>query len=130
MKTVIATIAGIVTSFLVIMLTEMIGMKLFPMKTKIDPNDIEALRNLIQNIPLPALVTIIIGHGLGMFLGTVVGHKVEPKSMVPFLIVFLFMLISTISNLAMIPHPMWFMVSDVLIVIVAALAAWKVLDWK
>jgi hypothetical protein len=130
MRTFLASILGIAVSFIIVFLVEMISMNLFPIRMKIDPKNIEALRSMINNIPLPALITIIIGHGLGMFLGTFAANKVQPKSLTPMLMIFLLMLIATISNLAMIPHPIWFMIADVGIVILAALSAWKFLKWE
>lgn len=130
MRTFFAAILGIIVSFIIVFLVEMIGMNLFPIKMKVDPNNIQALRSMINNIPLPALITIIIGHGLGMFLGAFTAFKIQPTSMTPMLMIFLLMLIATISNLAMIPHPMWFMITDVSIVVLAALIAWRTLNWK
>lgn len=130
MRTFFAAVLGIVVSFIIVFLVEMIGMNLFPIKMKVDPKNIQALRSMINNIPLPALITVIIGHGLGMFLGAFAAFKIQPKSMTPMLMIFLLMLIATISNLAMIPHPMWFMITDVSIVVLAALIAWRTLNWK
>lgn len=130
MRTFLAAIVGIVVSFIIVFLVEMVGMNLFPIKQKVDPNNIQALRSMINNIPLPALITVIVGHGLGMFLGTYSAYKIQPKSMTPMLMIFLLMLIATISNLAMIPHPLWFMIADVSIVVLAVLLAWRTLNWR
>jgi hypothetical protein len=108
----------------------MIGMTLFPVQVKINPKNYNELKALIDNIPLPALITIILGHGISLFTGVFVSHKIQNKSTIPFLLVFLVMLMATISNLAMIPHPLWFKIADIGSVCIAGLISWRVLSWK
>ena len=124
MKSFFAAILGIISSILVVYLGEMLAMYLFPMKVKIDPKDIEAIREMIKYVPFPALITIIISHGLGMLIGAFVSFKIQQKSTMPILVIFLFMLISTISNFAIIPHPLWFMISDVGAIILVSIIGW------
>lgn len=130
MKTLLATIVGLIVSFIVVFAMEFLSMTLFPSPEKIDPTNVEALKTLIQHIPIAALLMILLGHGLALFLASYYAFKIQPNSLVPFLIIFIFMLIGTISNLAMIPHPMWFMVADVSTVVVSGLIAWRSFFWK
>ena len=124
MKSFLAAVLGIIASIIVVYLGEMLAMLIFPIKEKIDPTDIEAIREMIKYVPFPALITIIISHGLGMIIGAFVSFKIQQKSPMPVLVIFLFMLISTISNLAIIPHPLWFMISDVGAIILASIIGW------
>ncbi|MEY3237953.1 MAG: hypothetical protein RI883_2054 [Bacteroidota bacterium] len=130
MRTISAAIIGIIICSIVIFIIEMIGMKLFPVQVKINPKNYNDLKALIDNIPLPALIIIIVGHGISLFVGVFVSHKIQNKSTIPFLLVFLVMLMVTISNLAMIPHPLWFMIADIGSVCLAGLISWRVLSWK
>lgn len=130
MKTFLATALGIITCFAIIHGMEFLSMKLFPPAVKIDPKDLEALKNLMSNIPLPALLMIIGGHGLATFFGIFVVNKMDPKSMVGFLVILILMLMMTISNFATVPHPAWFMAADVGIILFGALLGWKALKWN
>ncbi len=47
-------------------------MNLFPVKVKINPKNYNELKALIDNIPLPDLITIIVGHGISLFAGVFV----------------------------------------------------------
>jgi hypothetical protein len=124
MKSFLAAVLGIIASIIVVYLGEMLAMLMFPVKVKIDPTDIEAIREMIKHVPFLALITIIISHGLGMLIGSFVSFKIQQKSPMPVLVIFLFMLISTISNLAIIPHPFWFMISDVATIVLASVIGW------
>ena len=75
MRTISAAVIGIITCFAVIFIFEMIGMKLFAVKVKINPKNYNELKALIDNIPLPALITIIVGHGISLFAGVFVSKK-------------------------------------------------------
>lgn len=130
MKTFLATAVGIIVSFSFVFAMEFLAMTLFPTRVKFERNNIEAMKTLIDHVPLAALILVIIGHGLGTLLGAYASYKVQPNSMVGFLVVFILMLMGTISNLAMIPHPMWFMIADVGIVVLAGMFAWRKFHWK
>ncbi len=130
MRTISASILGIIICFVLIYIIEMIGMNLFPVKVKINPKNYNELKALIDSIPLPALITLIVGHGISLFAGIFVAKKIQKKSAIPFLLVFIIMLMATISNLAMIPHPIWFMIADIGTVCLTGILAWKVLNWK
>jgi len=130
MRAILAVIVGIVVSFSVILLMEELGVRLFPSRMKINPNDLEAMRSMMNKVPVPALLIVILGHGLGMFLGAFVSNRIQPKSLNALLIIFLLVLLGTISNLAMIPHPLWFNIADIGAVLLAATIAWRGLNWK
>ncbi len=94
MKSFLAAVLGIIASIIVVYLGEMLAMLIFPIKEKIDPTDIEAIREMIKHVPFLALIAIIISHGLGMLIGSFVSFKIQQKSPMPVLVIFLFMLIN------------------------------------
>jgi hypothetical protein len=130
MRAILAVIVGIAVSFSVILLMEQLGMKLFPYHPKVVPNDIVSARSALNNMPVPMLLIILLGHGLGMFLGGFVSNLIEPKSLNALLLIFLLVLLFTISTLAMYPHQLWFNIADISIVLIAALIAWRGLNWR
>jgi|APGre2960657404_1045060.scaffolds.fasta_scaffold167965_2 uncharacterized protein YebE (UPF0316 family) len=130
MRTISAAVIGIIVCFITIYIIEMVAMNLFPVKVKINPKNYNELKALINSIPIPALIAIIVGHGISLFAGIFVSKKIQNKSAIPFLLVFLVMLMATISNLAMIPHPLWFKIADISSVCLAGLISWRVFNWK
>ena len=88
MRTISSAIIGIITCFVLIYAIEMIGMNLFPVKVKINPKNYNEFKALIDSIPLPALIIIIVGHGVSLFAGIYVSKKIQNKSSIPFLLVF------------------------------------------
>jgi len=129
LKTFLATGAGIIIAYATITLMEFIGMKLFPIENKFTPANLAEIKQMIENIPVMALTIVALGHGLAIFLAALTVNKIEPNSIVGYLVVFLLLLFGTISNLYMIPHPLWFVVTDIVVFTAGALAGWKLLKW-
>jgi len=117
MKIFLATFVGLIVAFLSLGLLEIIGHKLFPIPFEIDLTDLASVKEQIAKIPVGSLLSVIIAHGIGLLLGLIVARLIEKKSLIPLAIIALFILVGTITNLSMIPHPMWFMVADISVVV-------------
>jgi hypothetical protein len=126
----LAAIAGIATAFITIFVIEMIGMRLFPVEQRIRPENYEQLKLMMVSIPVGALITVSIGHGLSVLAGAFVINRIEASAMVGMLILFVLILVSTIMNLVALPHPLWFMITDITLVILGGLLSWKLFNWK
>lgn len=126
----LAAIAGIATAFITIFVIEMIGMRLFPVEQRIRPENYEQLKLMMASIPVGALITVSIGHGLSVLAGAFVINRIEASAMVGMLILFVLILVSTIMNLVALPHPLWFMITDITLVILGGLLSWKLFNWK
>ena len=58
------------------------------------------------------LVIIFLAHLVGLFTGLFVAKQLEKDSSMPLFFVSLSMIIGSLVNIAMIPHPIWFSVID------------------
>jgi hypothetical protein len=85
---------------------------------------------MMASIPVGALITVSIGHGLSVLAGAFVINRIEASAMVGMLILFVLILVSTIMNLVALPHPLWFMITDIALVILGGLLSWKLFNWK
>lgn len=130
LKSFAAAVAGTIVAFITIYLMEMIGMNLFPMKQKLNPTNYEELKLLLSTIPVGAFMMVAIGHGLAVFLGALTINKIHQFALVGFLVMFILILLSTAVNLLALPHPTWFMITDLTLVIGSGLASWRLLKWK
>ena len=121
-KNVAAAIAGIITAFVMIMLIEKLGHVIYPPPPDLDFSDLEAMRPYVATLPFLALLFPMIAWVVATFAGTVLACKIGTANPLAFAaVVGGLVLAATITNLIMIPHPVWF--SAVSLVAIAA-SAW------
>jgi hypothetical protein len=103
-----AVFLGFLSAFVVVGVTELVGMSVFPPPVKIDPNNAESLAAAMKVLPIGALVMVVLAWGLGAFCGAWVSTRISPGRQVIFGYIFggLFLL-ATLVNLMGMPHPAW-----------------------
>ncbi len=127
MRSFLAAIGGIITAGLVIMVLERLGHALMPFKLHIDPHDIEQLKLLVFKIPVQNLIAVIVAHGIGVLAGLFVARLIDKKSLGPLFGVGGIITLFTGINLLVLPHPMWFIIADLgIVVLVSALFIYKI----
>lgn len=114
MKKVLATLVGLVAAAAVILVFEFLGEMFFPLPEQIDITDIDSIKTNIELIPLGSLIFVILAHFLGILAGMVVTTYVSRETLVPGFVVGGIIIIATLINLFVLPHPTWFLISDIL----------------
>ncbi|WP_274475902.1 hypothetical protein [Mangrovimonas aestuarii] len=114
MKRVLAVLAGLIVAGIVTLLIETLGTYLFPLPEGADPMNDEWLKNNIDKIPIGAMACVALAHALGITVGMILAGAISRTSPIPAYIVSGLMIVATIVNLFMIPHPTWFMAVDIL----------------
>lgn len=115
-KNILAVIIGVIVGGLVIYGIESINMVRFPWPENLSMQDKEAFAEYVVSLPLDALLTVIIAHALGSLVAGFACSKIASnKHIVLGLICGGVFLLGGIMNLVMIPHPLWFMVVDLLV---------------
>ena len=120
-KNVAAGVAGVFIAFGLVWLVEMIGHSVYPPPADIDFSDTEAMWTYVAGLPLGALLFVAGAWSIGAFAGTIAACRIgtaNPKIFA--MVVGGMVLVATAFNLVMIPHPMWFSISGVIGIIVAA----------
>lgn len=108
LKNILAVIAGVIAAVIVIFIVEAISNMLFPPASKIDMENPEEVRKMIENAPAGALIVVIIGWAIGSFAGGLVATIISNKNKSTYaLIVGTLLMISGIINLMMFTHPIW-----------------------
>ena len=130
MKNVLATIAGFIAASLIVYLIEHIGWKFFPLPDTINPMDAESLKQNIDLIPKGSMIFVILAHAIGTFSGLILAGFISKKSLIPSYIVGGLMILATITNLVMIPSPIWFIILDLFGVIMAFFIAKNIVQSK
>ncbi len=120
-KSFLAILLGFLTAFILILLIESAGHAIFPIPGDLDPYDATAFAEYIILMPFEEFLPVLFAHFLGVFGGCLVAFKVGEGVKLPVYIVGGIVLLATSMNLYNIPHPLWFMVADILLVLIGIL---------
>lgn len=120
-KNIAAGVAGVLVAMGLVWLVEMIGHAVYPPPPDIDFSDPDAMRVYIGTLPIGAFLFV----GGAWFIGTLGGtlaacHFGSAAPKIYAMVVGGLMLVATATNLALIPHPLWFAILGVVGVIAAA----------
>jgi len=114
---------GLIAGMALMLLVQGIGMVVIPLPPGVNFRDVESVKAAMTagRIPLAFLLVVLFSHGAGSFLaGWVCGRIANHSPAVLTCLVGGLLTLAGIWNLAMIPHPMWFAVVDVLLYIPCA----------
>lgn len=113
--------AGLGASLLIIMLGDEISATVAPLPVGVDPHDAEALRAVMDQIPVfgfvVLLAALVLGGAGGAWVAARLSRSAHQRNA---MIVGALLWAATIVNLLTLPHPVWFAVVAVLIVLPAA----------
>ena len=114
-KQILAVIIGLVVAFAIIMAFEWADGALFKTPA-IDPRNPQTISDMMANMPLGAFIWLLLGYALSAFAGAAVATFISGRTnMQAALTVAGVLTAGAIMNLISIPHPMWFIVVNVLI---------------
>ncbi len=124
LRDVLGAITGIAVAVLTVMLFEWISHMVYPVPADLDTKSAAALADHMASAPPGALILVLAGYFVATFDGTFIACWIgRAKPVIFALVVGVLMLVATVSNLIMIPHPMWFNIAAVAGIIIAAWSA-------
>ena len=122
-KNMLSIVAGIMVAFMLIAGIEMLSHQIYSLPKDIDPKDPEVMKNFMSHIPMGALLMILLAYTVGSFGGGIITGLIASEKRIQMGITTgVVLLILGISNLIMIPHPLWFSIASVLLYVPAAYA--------
>jgi hypothetical protein len=120
MKPVLAVLAGAIIGIIVIQGLESVGRSIFPLEFDFKNMTEEEWKNLILNLPIANLVSVIIAHFIGTIAAMFVTSTIDNGSSGSLFIVAGVLLTLSIVNIAAIAHPTWFIIADLGAIILAS----------
>jgi len=121
-RNIIGIIVGLTAAFFMTWGIQMINYSLFPMPEGLEVTDTEAMKKYVAGLPMTAYIIVLLSHILGAFVGAWVGSVVADSHERKISIgIGSFLLIMGLINLLSIPHPVWFIIVDLLVFIPSAL---------
>lgn len=114
LRTFLAIVVGSLSAFALVVLIEVVGHMLFPTTGKVSPT-------MPVEMPLAALLSVLVAWTAGTFAGGVIAALIaRTRPRVYAGLVGAIILVLTIANLTLIPHPTWFAIAGVALIVVAA----------
>lgn len=123
-RDVTGAVIGVLVAMLTVMLFNWASHLAFPPPADVDVTDTESMIAYMRAAPVAGLAIILAGYLTAAFDGTLIAALIGRSNTIYFaMIVGVLLLVGTITNLIMIPHPTWFVVSSIAGIIVFAAAA-------
>lgn len=111
-----SVLLGFISGSLVVFVVQSIGHAVVEMPPGFDPNDPASIAAIADQIPLAALLFVLVSYILGALAGGFVAAKITAKQpMLQAHIVGVVFLVMGVLNLFMIPHPVWFAIASLLV---------------
>ncbi len=122
LRKIVATVVGVLVAGLVVALVESINRFLAPHPQGIDLHDMKQVAAMIAKLPTQAFLVVLAAWSLGALIGSWVATRLAGRStVVPGIIVGVFILAGAIFNIAMFPHPLWMITAGLLLPVPSAL---------
>jgi hypothetical protein len=121
-RSIAGVVAGLTAAIFVVGVLEAVGHAIYPPPPGINLHDPEALKTIIDQLPLGAIVMVLVAWGTGTLVGAFAAAAIAGRApMVHGLIVGGIIMTFAVLTMIMIPHPVWFMIVSVFVVLVPAL---------
>ncbi len=112
-RSILAVISGLLVAFVLIAVVQMIGMRLYPPPAGMDPTNPESIKAAMAQIPLAALLFVLLSYAAGSVAGGWVAARFAPKAkMMHAMILAALLFCAGLMNLMIIPHPVWFAIAS------------------
>lgn len=115
MKRILAVLAGCVVGILFIFLGEALSHALYPPPPNLDPNDLDQLKNILEQAPKAALAIVLLSAFLGSLVGGIIASTIYKKDAKAAVIVGAVFTVLGGINLLAIPHPLWFTICGLVV---------------
>jgi hypothetical protein len=112
-RKILAVIAGIAVTMIIISLVDMMVSRLSPSTANIDFEDAKALGMLMHKLPRGTFAGMLAGYAFGSFLGGLIASLLSGRTSIqPAVIIGVMAMVGGIFNLFQLPHPLWFVIAS------------------
>jgi hypothetical protein len=109
LRSLLAVVLGLIAAGLVIAAVEGIDSVVFPLPAGVDPSNRESLAAAMADVPVGALLLVLLGWCVGTFAGAWVAARVAGRApLLHGLILGGLLLAVAVLNMLALPHPAWF----------------------
>ena len=120
-------LTGIAVGIGLIFIMEFISHAIYPLPAGLNPEKMEDMRQIMKQMPLGALIMVMVGYFIGALGGgivcTLMSKEFKFKNV---MFVGLILTVFGILNFMTVPHPMWFMVGSLAVYFAGAFLGYKI----
>jgi small-conductance mechanosensitive channel len=110
-KRILSVVLGLICAFIIISLMEMLNSLFYTPPKGIDYKDPQAVRAMMEALPVSAFMLVLLGYILGTLAGAIVTTVIHRSgSLLPAFIVGILLMAANAANLYWLHHPTWFAV--------------------
>jgi hypothetical protein len=123
----LAVVAGVVVAGMIILLFEGLNSQFFPPPPGLDHATHAEMAEWLRSLPTGAFLVVLAGYGIGAFAGSAATARVAPSRAAHLAgLVGAVLLVASLMNLVALPHPAWFWVANVLLIVGGAWLGFRV----
>lgn len=126
MRIVFGTILGLIIAIIIIGVMNVVSKSFYQADLIIDPADLDDLRSKVDQIPAMSMIFVIMAHFFAIVFGTAFARFITGGSKMPGYIIGGLIVINAIVNMIAIFPPMWFVVADFLLLLIAVWLGMKI----
>lgn len=126
LRILLGLVIGVLVAFTVVAVGEAVGHWIYPPLPGTDLSDPEALKTLMATLPTQAIAAVLVAWAAASFLGGAVAGAIARRHWAALVIGGVMLAIGA-ATMAMIPHPLWFMIASMPVTLLPAWAASKVI---
>lgn len=119
LKTVLGIVGGLLLAFAVVFASDALFHILSPAAARPAGGDADAMRTYVARQPAGALAGVLAGWALAVFAGSALAARLAERGEWPGWVVTALFLLATAGNFLLIPHPLWMVVSAVVLILAA-----------
>jgi 4-hydroxybenzoate polyprenyltransferase len=120
-RSILAVVAGLVLGVVIIAAVEYMSHMVYPPPPGLDMKDPEAMKAMVANLPVGALLFLLLAWALGSFGGGWLAARLSQRLQTRHaMIVGALLMLAGIMNMIMIPHPAWLWVLGIAVYLPAA----------
>ena len=126
LRNVVAIFAGTIVAMVLMVLLQSLAHSVYPPPPGLDYTNPEVRQNIMMQAPAGALGIVLSSYLVATLVGAWVAARLSAD--VPLrqgYLIGLLLLVASVMNLRAIPHPTWFIVANVLVVLVGAFIGTK-----
>ena len=107
-RSALVLLAGVVVAVIVVSIGDAVAGSIYSLPAGIDRSNPESMRQAVAGLPTAAFLLLLAGWVLAAAVGSYVAARLASHARaIHGLIVAVFVLVATVSNLVAIPHPIW-----------------------
>lgn len=117
-RNILAAIGGIIIAGVVVGLVEAVGHMIFPPPEGLDVTNPEDQARLMEVIPLPAKIAVVVAWFAGALAGIATARKLAMDNW-PAFVPLVFMIAASVWTTTLFPHPIWMVAAALILPIIA-----------